>query len=119
MATKKNTAETVSCAAVVASYEQSARAIVVLSNSGITARLVAKYRPGCPIVCVIGKSNPTDKNIKNEKYFLVYIYQSPAKDHVRSYWNFPPYMSPPFFFGKKIVFSFFPIFRKKSQVFFQ
>jgi len=57
MATKKNTAETVSCAAVVASYEQSARAIVVLSNSGITARLVAKYRPGCPIVCVIGKSN--------------------------------------------------------------
>jgi len=56
-ATKKDTAETVSCAAVVASYEQQARAIVVLSNSGLTARLVAKYRPGCPIVCVVGKSN--------------------------------------------------------------
>merc|ERR1719499_1281604 len=55
--TNKNVAETVCCSAVLASYEQRARALVVLSNSGTTARLVAKYRPGCPIVSVVGMSN--------------------------------------------------------------
>lgn len=53
----KSVAETVCCSAVLASYEQRARALVVLSNSGTTARLVAKYRPGCPVVSVIGSSN--------------------------------------------------------------
>jgi len=53
----KNTAETVCCSAVRASYEQRARAIIVLSNSGLTARLVSKYRPGCPIIAVVGASN--------------------------------------------------------------
>merc|ERR1711988_1299213 len=53
----KSVAETVCCGAVLASYEQRARALVVLSNSGTTARLVAKYRPGCPVVSVIGSSN--------------------------------------------------------------
>lgn len=55
--TNKDVAETVCCSAVLASYEQRARALVVLSNSGATARLVAKYRPGCPIVAVVGCSN--------------------------------------------------------------
>merc|ERR1719150_2118240 len=53
----KAVAETVCASAVAASYEQSAKALVVLSNSGITARLCAKYRPGCPIVAVVGQSN--------------------------------------------------------------
>merc|ERR1711973_11505 len=53
----KSIAETVACSAVLATYEQRARCLVVLSNSGTTARLCAKYRPGCPIVAVIGKSN--------------------------------------------------------------
>merc|ERR1719242_2000639 len=53
----KSIAETVACSAVLATYEQSARALVVLSNSGSTARLCAKYRPGCPIIAVIGKKN--------------------------------------------------------------
>jgi len=53
----KDVAETVCCSAVLATYEQTARALIVLSNSGKTARLCAKYRPGCPIVAVIGKSN--------------------------------------------------------------
>jgi len=55
--TSKNTAETVCCSAVLASYEQQAKAIVVLSNSGVTARLCAKYRPGCPVIAVVGQSN--------------------------------------------------------------
>lgn len=53
----KAVAETVCCSAVFCSYEQSARALIVLSNSGKTARLCAKYRPGCPVIAVIGSSN--------------------------------------------------------------
>jgi len=55
--TNKDVAETVCCSAVLGTYEQTARALIVLSNSGTTARLCAKYRPGCPIVAVIGQSN--------------------------------------------------------------
>ncbi|KAI8086580.1 pyruvate kinase [Halteromyces radiatus] len=46
------TTETVACAAVSAATEQNAGAIIVLSKSGRTARLVAKYRPSQPIVVV-------------------------------------------------------------------
>jgi len=44
------TAESVAIAAVAAASEQAASAIVVLSTSGNTARLVSKYRPSCPII---------------------------------------------------------------------
>ena len=44
------TVETVAIAAVAAAAEQGASAIVVLSTSGNTARLVAKYRPQVPII---------------------------------------------------------------------
>ena len=44
------TAETVALAAVAAAYEQNASAIIVLSTSGNTARLVSKYRPNVPII---------------------------------------------------------------------
>lgn len=46
------TSETVAMAAVAASFEQQARAIVVLSTSGATARLCSKYRPSCPVLMV-------------------------------------------------------------------
>ncbi|BFZ55409.1 Pyruvate kinase [Savitreella phatthalungensis] len=46
------TTETVCCSAVAAAYEQSAKAIVVLSTSGDTARFVAKYKPAVPIIMV-------------------------------------------------------------------
>lgn len=46
-----DTAETVAIAAVSAASEQKASAIVVLSTSGETARLIAKYRPLAPIIC--------------------------------------------------------------------
>ena len=45
-----DTVETVAIAAVAAAAEQGACAIVVLSTSGNTARLVAKYRPKVPII---------------------------------------------------------------------
>jgi pyruvate kinase len=46
-----DTAETLALAAVSASIEQDAGAIIVLSTSGATARLCSKYRPSCPIIC--------------------------------------------------------------------
>lgn len=45
------TAETLAMAAVSAAIEQDAGAIIVLSTSGVTARLISKYRPACPIIC--------------------------------------------------------------------
>lgn len=46
------TVETVAVAAVGAALEQGASAIIVLSTSGNTARLVSKYRPPVPIITV-------------------------------------------------------------------
>ncbi|OUM51936.1 hypothetical protein BVG19_g1079 [[Candida] boidinii] len=46
------TSETIAIAAVSAAFEQSAKAIIVLSTSGNTARLCSKYRPNCPIIMV-------------------------------------------------------------------
>jgi len=47
-----STTETIAAAAVAASYEQGAKAIVVLSTTGTTSRLVSKYRPEVPIILV-------------------------------------------------------------------
>lgn len=47
-----STTETVAIAAVSASFEQRAGAIVVLSTSGSTARFCSKFRPLCPIIMV-------------------------------------------------------------------
>eukprot|EP00163_Fabomonas_tropica_P014968 TRINITY_DN2727_c0_g1_i3.p1 TRINITY_DN2727_c0_g1~~TRINITY_DN2727_c0_g1_i3.p1 ORF type:complete len:295 (-),score=101.97 TRINITY_DN2727_c0_g1_i3:115-999(-) len=44
--------ESVATSAVNAAYELRAKAILVLTNSGRTARLVAKYRPRCPIIAI-------------------------------------------------------------------
>jgi pyruvate kinase len=44
------TVETVAFAAVAAASEQGASAILVLSTSGNTARLISKYRPSVPII---------------------------------------------------------------------
>ncbi|KAF2863274.1 pyruvate kinase [Piedraia hortae CBS 480.64] len=46
------TTETCCMAAVSASLEQNAGAILCLTTSGNTARLIAKYRPVCPIIMV-------------------------------------------------------------------
>ncbi|KAM9900215.1 hypothetical protein OXX69_009165, partial [Metschnikowia pulcherrima] len=47
-----DTTETCAIAAVSAAYEQNAKAIVVLSTSGKTCRLVSKYKPNVPIMMV-------------------------------------------------------------------
>ena len=44
------TSETVAISAVAAALEQNAGAILVMSTSGNTARLVSKYRPPCPVI---------------------------------------------------------------------
>lgn len=47
-----DTTETIASVAVSAAIDQGASAILVMSTSGNTARLLAKYRPRCPILCV-------------------------------------------------------------------
>eukprot|EP01102_Stenamoeba_stenopodia_P009803 TRINITY_DN2902_c0_g1_i1.p1 TRINITY_DN2902_c0_g1~~TRINITY_DN2902_c0_g1_i1.p1 ORF type:complete len:524 (-),score=149.11 TRINITY_DN2902_c0_g1_i1:143-1714(-) len=47
-----STAETIASSAVNAALEQFAAAIIVLTTSGDTARLISKYRPPCPIITV-------------------------------------------------------------------
>ncbi|CAD6565311.1 MAG: Pyruvate kinase [Tremellales sp. Tagirdzhanova-0007] len=47
-----DTPETLAMSAVSATIEQDAGAIIVLSTSGGSARLLSKFRPRCPIVCV-------------------------------------------------------------------
>mmetsp|Transcript_142 Transcript_142/g.538 ORF Transcript_142/g.538 Transcript_142/m.538 type:complete len:528 (-) Transcript_142:352-1935(-) len=48
--------ESICAAGVFSAFEVNAKAIVVLSNTGRSARLVAKYRPACPILCVSEKT---------------------------------------------------------------
>ncbi|KAH9589292.1 Pyruvate kinase [Trypanosoma melophagium] len=43
--------EAVCSSAVNSAYEVEAKALLVLSNSGRSARLASKYRPKCPIIC--------------------------------------------------------------------
>ncbi|OJJ46928.1 hypothetical protein ASPZODRAFT_15617 [Penicilliopsis zonata CBS 506.65] len=47
-----DTVESISMAAVSASLELNAGAIVVLTTSGKTARFLSKYRPVCPIIMI-------------------------------------------------------------------
>ncbi|KAJ4533663.1 Pyruvate kinase, variant 2 [Exophiala dermatitidis] len=47
-----DTVEAIACSAVSASMELNAGAIVVLTTSGHSARLLSKYRPVCPIIMV-------------------------------------------------------------------
>ncbi|GAV27749.1 pyruvate kinase [Pichia membranifaciens] len=60
-ATKKpcDIQETIAMSAVTATFEQNAKAIIVLSTSGTTARLCSKYRPNCPILMVTRNDRST------------------------------------------------------------
>mmetsp|Transcript_47102 Transcript_47102/g.42195 ORF Transcript_47102/g.42195 Transcript_47102/m.42195 type:complete len:531 (+) Transcript_47102:94-1686(+) len=51
------TPETIASAAVQAAFEQRATAMIVLTNSGTTARLIAKFRPACPVIAVVGNKS--------------------------------------------------------------
>ncbi|KAG0246377.1 pyruvate kinase [Mortierella sp. GBAus27b] len=70
------TTETVASSAVSASWEQNAGAIVVLSTSGDTARLVSKYRPQANVVIVTRKES-TARQIHLSRGCYPFIYTEP------------------------------------------
>lgn len=57
--TPATTSETIALVATSASLEQNADAILLMSTSGQTARLVSKYRPPCPILVVTRNPHTT------------------------------------------------------------
>jgi pyruvate kinase len=65
------TTETCAIAAVNASLEQNAGAILVLSTSGNSARLISKYRPVCPIIMVTrnARASRVSLNSPNLSFF--------------------------------------------------
>ncbi|KAG0305735.1 Pyruvate kinase [Dissophora globulifera] len=73
------TTETVASAAVSAAHEQNAGAIVVLSTSGDTARLVSKYRPQANIVIVTRKES-TARAIHLSRGCYPFFYNEPKND---------------------------------------
>ncbi|KAF8929149.1 pyruvate kinase [Dissophora ornata] len=70
------TTETVASSAVSAAHEQNAGAIVVLSTSGDTARLVSKYRPQSNIIIVTRKES-TARAIHLSRGCYPFIYKEP------------------------------------------
>ncbi|KAJ7783672.1 pyruvate kinase [Mycena maculata] len=76
------TAETVAIAAVAAASEQNASAIIVLSTSGNTARLISKYRPKIPIITVT-RSEQTARQIHLHRGCYPFWYPEPrgVQDH--------------------------------------
>ncbi|EKM61229.1 uncharacterized protein PHACADRAFT_111557 [Phanerochaete carnosa HHB-10118-sp] len=71
-----DTVETVAIAAVAAADEQNASAIVVLSTSGNTARLVSKYRPRCPVITVT-RNQQTARQIHLHRGIYPFWYPEP------------------------------------------
>lgn len=80
------TTETCAMAAVSASLEQNAGAILVLTTSGTTARLLSKYRPVCPIIMVT--RNPRAAR-HSHLYRGVYpfLFNEPKPDFSKSPWQ--------------------------------
>ncbi|KAL0951335.1 hypothetical protein HGRIS_008040 [Hohenbuehelia grisea] len=76
------TAETVAIAAVAAASEQDASAILVLTTSGDTARLVSKYRPKVPIITVT-RNQQTSRQIHLHRGCYPFWYPEPRgiQDH--------------------------------------
>ncbi|KAI9807911.1 MAG: hypothetical protein M1825_005217 [Sarcosagium campestre] len=81
-----STTESCAMAAVSASLEQNAGAILVLTTSGTTARLIAKYRPVCPIVMVT-------RNARASRYSHLYrgvypfLFPEPKPDFDVTVWQ--------------------------------
>ncbi|KAG0005870.1 Pyruvate kinase [Entomortierella chlamydospora] len=67
------TTETVASSAVSAAHEQEAGAIIILTTSGTTARLVAKYRPNCPIICLTRNAS-TSRQVHLHRGCYPYFY---------------------------------------------
>jgi len=77
------TPETCAMAAVSASLEQNAGAIVTLTTSGNTARLVSKYRPICPIIMITRNGRASRySHLYRGVYPFVYPEEKPDFDEV-------------------------------------
>ncbi|KAL7410852.1 pyruvate kinase [Mrakia frigida] len=78
-----STNETTSVAAVSASVEQNASAILVLTTSGVSAALLSKYRPSVPILA-ISRSETTARalNLHRGVYPLLYPEASPLPGQI-------------------------------------
>ncbi|KAF7306822.1 Pyruvate kinase [Mycena indigotica] len=76
------TSETVAIAAVAAASEQNASAILVLSTSGNTARLISKFRPKVPIITVT-RNQQTSRQIHLHRGCYPFWYPEPrgVQDH--------------------------------------
>ncbi|KAG1825827.1 pyruvate kinase [Suillus subaureus] len=79
------TVETVAIAAVAAASEQNASAIIVLSTSGNTARLISKYRPRVPIITVT-RNEQTARQIHLHRGCYPFWYPEPRGVH-ESQWQ--------------------------------
>ncbi|KAI8093403.1 pyruvate kinase [Halteromyces radiatus] len=71
------TTETIACAAVSAAHEQDAGAIVVLTTSGNSARLISKYRPYAPII-VVTRNPMAARQVHLYRGCFPFIYPKPA-----------------------------------------
>lgn len=67
------TTETVACASVNAAHEQEAKAIVVLTTSGKSARLISKYRPNVPII-VVTRNPQTARQVHLHRGCFPFLY---------------------------------------------
>lgn len=76
-----DTSETVAMAAVSASLEQQAGAILLMSTSGNTARLVSKYRPRCPILTITRDAHTArDVHLYRGCYPFLYPHPRPGSN---------------------------------------
>ncbi|GAA99170.1 hypothetical protein E5Q_05862 [Mixia osmundae IAM 14324] len=73
------TTETVAISAVAASLEQKAGAIIVMSTSGNTARLISKYRPSVPILTVT-RNDQTARQIHLHRGCYPFLYSEPRPE---------------------------------------
>ncbi|KAF9921892.1 Pyruvate kinase [Linnemannia zychae] len=73
------TTETIASSAVSAAAEQNAGAIVVLSTSGDSARLVSKYRPQANII-IVTRNAATARQIQLSRGCHPFIYDEPKSE---------------------------------------
>lgn len=71
--------ETLASAAVTATFEQNAKAIIVLSTSGNTARLCSKYRPDVPIIMVT-RSDEASRYAHLYRGVYPFLYNKPKNE---------------------------------------
>lgn len=74
-----NIAESLACAAATAALESDVGAIIVLTTTGTTARLVSKYRPRCPIITVT-RNESTARICHLYRGCYPLVYSSPEKN---------------------------------------